>query len=338
MLGADGLVCLCHDRRTCMKHLKIGAYDYIVKPFTRKRLNRAVGEALGKRLAILEEKQHRRHLEDQVARQARELEGKVRELSALNRLFQADLSERFNMEEADHVDGQTSKEQRLRISISALQKSVKKRIAEHLHLQTKLRDLQRRLGDCLEVAFRNPENGAMLLEEINAEVRSVLDNDIRAASYELYPSIVKLGLATALRSLQARVQEICPTVVSLEIQITGGEDSESGFVPEEFKVGVYRIIEEALDNVVRHARAKNANVKLGYQEDGNISLAITDNGRGFQGSQGPYVFGLLTMKNYAEALGGRCQVGSAPGQGTRVQVLLPPPVHSPSPQGACVAA
>ena len=66
-------------------------------------------------------------------------------------------------------------------------------------------------------------------------------------------------------------------------------------------------------------------MNLGYQADGKLSLSVLDEGRGFHGSGGPYVFGLRALHEYAYSLGGVCEIESTPGHGTRVHVALPDP-------------
>ena len=81
------------DAEFAVNNLKGGAYDYIVKPVTRKRLRQAVEGALERRQAMSNEKGYLNLLEEQVVRQSAELESRSRELGALNRVFQTDLSE-----------------------------------------------------------------------------------------------------------------------------------------------------------------------------------------------------------------------------------------------------
>ena len=132
---------------------------------------------------------------------------------------------------------------------------VKKRISEYLHghVQSKLLVLQYRLGQCQELVETDPRGAAIFLEEIKAGLRSVQEEDIRRASHDLYPSIVKLGLGLgpALRSLAERFRNAVPIELSVDDKIWSSW-------PEEFRVGVYRIVEEALDNVVKHASARTA--------------------------------------------------------------------------------
>ena len=88
------------DLSIAVEHLKQGAYDYLVKPVTRRRLQEVVEEALDRRKAMLDQKQHQKLLNDRVSRETKELEAWVKELRALNRMFQAELTERFTVEEA----------------------------------------------------------------------------------------------------------------------------------------------------------------------------------------------------------------------------------------------
>ena len=83
------------DLSVAVEYLKGGAYDYLVKPVPRSRLYQAVEDALSRRLVDLDDHEQKRRLEEQVSDQAVSLESRVRELTALNNMVQADLSRRF---------------------------------------------------------------------------------------------------------------------------------------------------------------------------------------------------------------------------------------------------
>ena len=87
------------DLNVAVEHLKNGAYDYVVKPVTRKRLHSVVEEALDRRKVLVEEKEQRRRLEEQWALQAKALEARIREVAGLNRMLQAELTERLTQTE-----------------------------------------------------------------------------------------------------------------------------------------------------------------------------------------------------------------------------------------------
>ena len=87
-----------------------------------------------------------------------------------------------------------------------------------------------------------------------------------------------------------------------------------------------RILQEALSNVRKHARAKSARVELA-QVDGRVSAAVQDDGRGFDPEamhrEGFPRFGLAIMRERAQSIGGELSVESAPGRGTRVSIEVP---------------
>jgi signal transduction histidine kinase len=92
----------------------------------------------------------------------------------------------------------------------------------------------------------------------------------------------------------------------------------------EAEVALYRIVQEALNNVVRHAQASQVDVIL-ERRDGSVIAVVEDNGRGFDSrvaGKGDRV-GLLGMRERAEALGGTLLIESAPGSGTTLRVEVP---------------
>jgi len=97
--------------------------------------------------------------------------------------------------------------------------------------------------------------------------------------------------------------------------------------PMDREIALYRITQEALNNVVKHARARLVTIECG-QKDGQVYLTVQDDGVGFAaaGNHHPTLqggFGLRTMRERAEALGGSLTIDSIPGKGTQVRVQLP---------------
>ena len=210
--------------------------------------------------------------------------------------------------------------------VMALQESARKRMAEYLHgqVQTKLIALQVYLSRCQELIPTDPGQASELLQRSRNDLQRVQDDDIRQLSHSLYPSIIKLGLLPALRSLSDRLSVLIP------IQLLVGEElpqvdtpNGDGAFTEEFKLGVYRIIEEALGNVIKHSSASQATATLHFSKKGFLSLSVKDNGRRFDVKKVSLGMGLTAIRDYAEALRGSCNVESAPGQGTKVVVILP---------------
>jgi signal transduction histidine kinase len=85
---------------------------------------------------------------------------------------------------------------------------------------------------------------------------------------------------------------------------------------------LFRIVQEALANCVKHAKARNVSIRLSTDSD-RVSLVIADDGVGFEfETQGTRGLGLLTMRERAEFAGGSFNLETKPGQGTRIRVLI----------------
>jgi signal transduction histidine kinase len=141
--------------------------------------------------------------------------------------------------------------------------------------------------------------------------------EMRALIFELRPeSLQTEGLVAALgkltNALGARYQ--------LKVQLEAGDEPD---VPIEAKESLYRITQEALNNIAKHARAQRVEVMLRTETDA-LSLEISDDGAGFDTSrQFPGHLGLHTMRERAEKAGGTFALDSAPNAGTRIQVRIP---------------
>jgi signal transduction histidine kinase len=94
--------------------------------------------------------------------------------------------------------------------------------------------------------------------------------------------------------------------------------------PRDVKVGLYRIIQEALNNIVKHASASQVDLNLHCAPEG-IELSIKDDGRGFDPSDVPFDhLGLGIMRERAQEIGAEIEINTAPGQGTQVSVTWKP--------------
>lgn len=95
-------------------------------------------------------------------------------------------------------------------------------------------------------------------------------------------------------------------------------------LPEDISLALFRIVQEALTNAVKHSQASGVQVML-LAKSNRLHLQVLDNGRGFDPSKNTSGFGLRGMRERANALGGTYQIWSAPGMGCRVSVILPLP-------------
>ncbi|MSQ07477.1 MAG: hypothetical protein EXR54_09365 [Dehalococcoidia bacterium] len=104
------------------------------------------------------------------------------------------------------------------------------------------------------------------------------------------------------------------------------DQTDGGGLPEKLRLGVYRVAEEALTNVFKHAHASQVKIRLGREGPDHLIVSVTDNGCGFDSAGVSAVSGgqgLLGVADYAQAIGARAQISSAPGKGATIGLLLP---------------
>ena len=202
----------------------------------------------------------------------------------------------------------------------AVEEEARRRIAREIH-----DDLGQRLaalGFELRVARRKfPEDGPQR-HELDAVAGNLaeLAEDLRRLSHDLHPAVLeRSGLAEALRDHCAEVERRHGLAVRLSLQAAGP-------FPPDLTLGLYRIAQEALANIVRHAGARSVQVTL-RTAGGETHLEVVDDGTGFdpEAARGSGGLGLASLDERARLLGGRCRVASAPGAGTRIEVAVPLP-------------
>jgi signal transduction histidine kinase len=163
---------------------------------------------------------------------------------------------------------------------------------------------------------RDPAQAAQPLDYILSLSEAGLA-EMRALIFELRPeSLQTEGLVAALGKLVNALGARHQLKVTLEAQAEPD-------VSLDVKESLYRIAQEALNNIVKHARAQHVYVQLKV-EDGELMLEISDDGAGFDASQQfPGHLGMHTMRERAENAGGTFTIESAPNAGTRIQVTIP---------------
>jgi signal transduction histidine kinase len=199
----------------------------------------------------------------------------------------------------------------------------RERLAQELHdsIAQDLALIHLKLAE-VERGIHSPGNAAA--DETVREIRKIAADsyeDVRQAIFGLRTTAARnLPFVAALKEYLREFSQRIHIPIDLRIQ-----DSELKGLSPLAEIQLIRIIHEALSNVFKHAQATTSTVV--FQRDGNLlKVTVEDNGRGFAPAQiadPKFHFGLKTMKERAEALGGRCMVDSAPGKGTRIVVLFP---------------
>jgi signal transduction histidine kinase len=191
----------------------------------------------------------------------------------------------------------------------------RRRLARELH-----DDVTQRLA-ALAIQAAKVEGGAQSRESAKSirEGLVELSEDVHALSYRLHPTVIEdLGLVEALRAECDRVARSEAMRVELD---TGAVPAK---LPADAAVGLFRVAQEALRNVARHAKASAVQVAL-HGGNGRLVLAVRDNGAGFADSRkaSGASLGLASMRERMRQLDGTLDVDSAPGRGTTITAWVP---------------
>ncbi|MDQ6705860.1 MAG: sensor histidine kinase, partial [Acidobacteriota bacterium] len=210
--------------------------------------------------------------------------------------------------------------QALTAKLMSVQDSERRRLSRELHDH-----LNQRLA-MLEVEVQSVEHGLPPADTpLRNRLRSVcnqvaeLSDDVRRVAYQLHPSSLDhLGLAVALRSYCADFSRR----ETMQVRFTHRNLPDS--MPPEIASCLYRVTEEALRNIAKHARTKLATVSVS-RRDHHIQLTIRDPGVGFRPDslKGRPGLGIISMEERVRLAGGHISVHSKPGEGTRVEVVVP---------------
>jgi signal transduction histidine kinase len=215
----------------------------------------------------------------------------------------------------------TVEEEQLRMSIASADQE-RGRWARELHDET-LQGLGA-LKVILTTALKREDSST--LREAAEQAIGQLETQIaelQGLITELRPAALDdLGLAPALRSLFERTREAHGIAVTAEIDPELEAGGSATRLEPEIESTVYRLVQEALSNTAKHAGTDRAAVRV-IEHDGQVSIEVRDEGRGFKLTDPRRGFGLLGMQERLELAGGALELDSSPDAGTRVSATLP---------------
>jgi len=207
--------------------------------------------------------------------------------------------------------------------ITVIEARERERIARGLHdeIGQILTMARFKLGELRQAALPTP--AAALFDELSALLTQA-SRAVRSTTFELSCPALQLGLQEALQSLAERLAR----ETGLAVRVDGRLPAVPA--PESVLAVVFRVVRELCLNVQKHAGARNVRITPSGAQ-GQLSICVSDDGMGFQidclarGVSRDGGFGLLSADAQMQAIGGRLEIESAPGQGTRATVLLPLP-------------
>jgi len=192
----------------------------------------------------------------------------------------------------------------------------RRRLARELHDET---------GQALTsvlLGLRNAEDAKSLADAraATAQVRELVVqtlHDVRRLALELRPKTLDdFGLEPALERLATGFAEHTGIAVDLESGLTEAR------LPSDVETALYRIVQEALTNVVKHAQAEHVSIVL-TRKDGGVTAVIEDDGRGFTQDRTGDGLGLVGMRERVALVDGRLTIESTEGAGTTLVVEVP---------------
>jgi signal transduction histidine kinase len=148
-------------------------------------------------------------------------------------------------------------------------------------------------------------------------------NVLRSLITDLHPAALdKLGLAAAVAALVDRVREREHLDVAAEVDLAYENGRRDDRLVPATELAVYRLVQEAVTNVVRHAGASRVEIAV-RESDAEVTVEVRDDGEGFDADADAPGFGLIGMRERIALVGGRVAVQSVPGDGTTVRAVLP---------------
>ncbi|HEX6988800.1 MAG TPA: sensor histidine kinase [Bacillota bacterium] len=272
----------------------------------------------------LERERHLRQLRDSLERRLRRLqqtvqraESLVSQVTVAIKVLAGNLSEL-----AVQVEGVRLR-QALGVSIVRAQEEERRRLARDIHdgPAQLLANVAFRIEMCERLLETDLPRVQQELARLGELVRQSLQ-DVRKIIFDLRPmALDDLGLAPAVRGLAAELYN--KTGLDCEVTVTGVERR----LEQAIEIAAFRIVQEALTNVWKHAGTKKAFVSLHFTDD-TVDIEVRDEGRGFDVTgdlaepSGDH-FGLVNISERVSLLQGQFHVRSAPGKGTRLRVTLP---------------
>lgn len=206
--------------------------------------------------------------------------------------------------------------------VVAAQEAERQRIARDLHDETGQSLTAIGMGlRGLADELKNRRGHRETLEQLQALTSESL-RELQRIISDLRPAhLDDLGLSATLRWYAGRLQEMVG--LTIRVDIIGEEHA----LDETNKIAVFRIIQEALNNIIKHSQATHANISLEYKEK-SMHILVRDNGIGFdldavKSRDGRSSLGLAGMAERAALLGGTVEIHSRPGYGTEVEAIIP---------------
>ena len=216
--------------------------------------------------------------------------------------------------------------------VSAGNEAVRRNLAETLHgpVQTQLLVADFSLRRAAELVVDQPDDARKHIDDARELIDWLREHEIREVSHLLHPSVIRLGIGPAVRSLADRYRHMIDVTLDIDPRLDDLSPDAIGLVPQEVRLVAYRVIEEAMVNAQLHGAATTTRVRVTLEPDNRLSLEVSDNGAGFDQTLSQMGLGLHTIALQISEAEGEWSIESSPGGGTVLTASLPVPVSVPA--------
>lgn len=224
-----------------------------------------------------------------------------------------DVTERMKLED------ELAKEREIRhrqITAAVLEAQEKERIAIGEELHDNINQIITSVKLYIELAMKRPGHISGYLDKSIEYISLAIEENRKLARALILPQLKGVGLLKSLEELKEQVTQSASFEINLDIK-----NFDETLFTEQEKVSLYRIVQEQLNNIIKHAKARTVDIGL-YGDKGHVALTIKDDGRGFDTSVRSKGVGLTNINSRAEVLHGKVEVDSAPGKGCILKVIL----------------
>jgi signal transduction histidine kinase len=236
------------------------------------------------------------------------------------------LGRTFNQMSASLREYRSEVEEKERVRLALLERLVHVQEEERKSISRELHD---EVGQSLSAALLSIHQNCKYMslpgnvcQEMEQRIHELID-DVHSLAWQMRPPILDdYGVSSALQRYLGNVSE----QAGLEIDYQASPATGMGTLPSQVELTLYRVAQEAIQNVVRHARANRASVVL-LRQDHSLTLLVEDDGCGFEVDKKPadggIHLGLLGLQERVTLCQGSVTIESAPGSGTTIQIRIP---------------
>jgi signal transduction histidine kinase len=215
-----------------------------------------------------------------------------------------------------------------RLAVEAEERT-RREISEFLHgrVQTRLLLAWNQLSDYPDLP--NETARATLVQTVCDDLEHIRETDVRQASHALHPSVISMGLVSATRSLASRMTAVLPVQIEITPEFNALDALTNSQLQEDVRLVAYRVIEEAIGNTLRHAKAKRVMVRFARASNETFEVKIYDDGQGFERTSSPFSLGFASIDARVHAVQGTWSIQSQIGGPTELIVRLPLGANQP---------